>query len=498
MTHDPFSAELLYGWIEKQVALGPRRPGTDGGHANERLLEGLLRDFGLESVRAEPIPITRWEAGETRLEVAATGEAFETLDAFPIPYVAFTPAGGVEGPLVYADRRALFQGGARRAWRGAVVVTEIGFPPLPLGLLLRLARGLYDPHGTAGQVNHPATWVRLGWHLYAEAVQAGAVGFVGVLTDQPGGSARMYAPYGFKEKDILAKPLPGFWVGREPGKALVARARAGGARARLHLEGVREPGVTHNIVGEIPPRAPATGAGGEEEVVVLSCHHDSPFASPVEDASGVAVVLALAQHFAREPLARRRLVVVLTAGHFYGSIGTRTFIREHPEVVRRTAAEITIEHVGKEAVEDASGRLVPSGLPEASGIFVPFSDAVRDLVLEAVRHHDLHRSVLLPAEGPLGPYPPTDGGDWWEAGVPVVNHISNPVYLLTEDDALEWVDRDRLPRVAGTFEEVLRRLDTLPREAIAARDARASFVLMRLLRHLVHAKTTKLGRHPVY
>jgi hypothetical protein len=461
-------------------------------------LEGLLRDFGLESVRAEPIPITRWEAREARLEVAARGAAFETLEAFPIPYVAFTGPEGVEGPLVFADRRTLFHGAARKAWKGAVVVTEIGFPPLPLGLLLKLARGLYDPHGTASQVNHPATWVRLGWHLYGEAVRAGAVGFVGVLTDQVGGSARMYAPYGFKEKDIMAKPLPGFWVGREKGRTLVAAARAGGMRARLLLGGVREPGVTHNIVGEVAPQEPPLQGPGTEEVVVLSCHHDSPFASPVEDASGVAVVLALARHFAQNPLARRRLVVVLTAGHFYGSIGTRTFIREHPEVVRRAAAEITIEHVGKEATEDASGRLVPTGLPEASGIFVPFSNAVRDLVLEAVRRHDLHRSVLLPAEGPLGPYPPTDGGDWWEAGVPVVNHISNPVYLLTDDDAIEWVDRERLPVVAATFEEVLRRLDGLPREAIAARDARASFALMRVLRHLVHAKTTKLGRHPVY
>ncbi|MDY0003635.1 MAG: M28 family peptidase, partial [Polyangia bacterium] len=380
MTTEPFSAEQLYGFIEKQVALGARRPGSDAGHASERMLEGMLRGFGLESVRSEPIPITRWEAGESRLEVASPGGAFQPVDSYPIPYVAFTGPQGVEGPLVFADRRTLFHRGARRAWRGAVVVTEIGFPPLPLGLLLRLARGLYDPHGTAGQVSHPATWVRLGWHLYGEAVRAGAKGFIGVLSDQPGGSARMYAPYGFKEKDIMEKPLPAFWVGREAGSSLVGLARSGGARARLLLRGVREPGVTHNIVGEIPPREPSPGGKGAEEVMVLSCHHDSPFASPVEDASGVAVVLGLARRLAKEPLAKRRLYVVLTAGHFYGSIGTRTFIREHPEVVGRTAVGVTIEHIGKEAVEDTSGRLAPTGLPEATGIFVPFSDAVRDIV----------------------------------------------------------------------------------------------------------------------
>ena len=82
--------------------------------------------------------------------------------------------------------------------------------------------------------------------------------------------------------------------------------------------------------------------------------------------------------------------------------------------------------------------------------------------------------------------------------MPVVNHISNPVYLLTEDDAACWVDWQRLPVVAATFAEVLERLDELPRPAIAARDAKATFALMRVLRHLVNAKTTKLGLHPVY
>lgn len=507
-----FNAEELFGWVEAQVALGARRPGSAAGRANEEMLEGMLRSFGLEAVRSEPIPITVWEATDSCLEVSQPGGPFEELEAFPIPYVAFTGDSGVEGPLVYADRRTLRHGAALDSWRGAVVVTEIGFPPLPLGLLLRLAAGLYDPHNTASAVSHPATWVRLGWHLYAEARKAGAVGFLGVLSEQPGGTSRMYAPYGFKEKDILDKPLPGFWVGREAGQELISRARQGGVRARLRIKGVREPGFTHNVVGEIPPRSAFAGGQGREggrevgdrsiegaeEVVVLSCHHDSPFTSPVEDASGVAVVLGLAKHFARAPLANRRILVLLTAGHFYGSIGTRTFIREHPEIVRQVAAEISIEHIGKEATEDASGRLVPTGLPEATGIFVPFSGAVRDTVLSAVRKNDLHRSVLLYAEGPLGPYPPTDGGDWWEAGVPVINHISNPVYLLTDDDAFCWVDKERLPVVAATFAEILEGLDALSRQAIAARDKVASFALMRVLRHLVHAKTTKFGLHPVY
>ena len=171
------------------------------------------------------------------------------------------------------------------------------------------------------------------------------------------------------------------------------------------------------------------------------------------------MVLALARRFAEVRGLRRRLVVLFSAGHFHGSIGTRTFLHEHKDVVERTAFEVSIEHIALEAAEGADGRLAATGRPEATAIFVSFAREVREAVLEGVEKEGVDRVILLPAEGPLGNYPPTDGGDWFEAGVPVVNCISNPVYLLTSDDALGWVDRARLPRMAAAFERIIRRLD---------------------------------------
>ncbi len=480
-----FAADDMFGWIEQQAALGPRRAGSPAGLQNERFLEAQLRAFGLEAVRKEPLPITCWEATTVRLEVDG-GAGFAPFETFPIPFAAFTPADGLEAELVFADRERWFQ---RDDWRGKVVVTEIGFPPLDAGKMMLVGLGAFDPDHNIRQTNHPATFVRLGWHLYREAHRRGALGFVGILRDQPGGSARMYGPYGFREQDILDKPLPGVWVGRKEGVELRRMAEAG-ARARLHLCGTRAPGYTHNVVGEIP--------GETDETLVLSCHHDSPFSSPVEDASGVAVVLALARHFAERRELKRRLVVLLSAGHFYGSIGTRSFIRDHAEVVRRTAMEISIEHIAREAVEDAAGNLVPTGLPEPTGIFVPFNRTVADLTLGAMAEHGVDRVVMLPAEGPFGNYPPTDGGDWYEAGVPVINFISNPVYLLTDDDALKWVDRERLPRVAQAFADLVRKLDAVPFDEIRAEPLKARKLLMKLLRHVSWAKTTRFGRQPVY
>lgn len=470
----------MMGWVRELAGCGARRAGSPAGHAAEEWLADRLRSFGLTDVRKEPIPVEAWTADDVKLEV--NGRAFA---AQWIPYCQFTP--GLEAPLVYVDSDAWFPSGD---WAGKVVVTDIGFPALDVGLISRFALGRHDPDDSISLINHPATWVRLGWHLYRKAFERGAVGFIGILRDQPGGSHRMYAPYGFKEKDILDKPLPGCWVGRADGPALRQLARDG-ARARLTLTGTRGPSVTHNVVGEV--------RGESDERVVLHCHHDSPFVSPVEDASGCAVILALAKYFAAGPKPKRTLVVLFTAGHFYGSIGTRRFLADHAhDLVPKVALELTVEHVAKEAIEDAKGELVESGRPEGTGVFVPFSRAVVDLVQRNLVANDVERSFLLPAEGPLGPYPPTDGGDWYEAGVPLVNFISNPVYLLNAEDDFHWVLESRLPKVAGAVAGIVEESGQLTKAQLAAVDLPGFRLGMKALKHVVSLKTTRLGTRSVY
>ena len=301
----------------------------------------------------------------------------------------------------------------------------------------------------------------------------------------------MYAPYGFKEKNILDKPLPGFWVSRNDGPRLRDAAKKSETRVRMIHIGEHRSEITNNIVGKI--------AGQSDEIVILHSHHDSPFKSPVEDASGCAVVLALAKYFAQERNNKRKILILFTAGHFYGSIGTRTFIRDHmKDIVPKVALEITIEHIAKEAIENPEGELVQSGQPEGTGIFVPFNAGMVDAVLESVKNNSMDRVFLLPPEGPLGDYPPTDGGDWYEAGVPLVNIISNPVYLLNEEDDLEWVMEERLPKVAGAVADIVRKTDLMNKESIGLVEFSGFKLKMKLIKKLVSMKTTKFGTRPVY
>jgi Zn-dependent M28 family amino/carboxypeptidase len=268
-------------------------------------------------------------------------------------------------------------------------------------------------------------------------------------------------------------------------------ARSGSSQARIVINGTRTIGNTHNIVGEIP--------GKKDEAIIIHCHHDSPFVSPVEDASGCAVVLAIANYFAGQKDLDRKLIILLTAGHFYGSIGTRTFIKNHAEdIVPKVALEITTEHIAKEAIEDSNGGLAASGLPEGTGIFAPFNSRMVNTILRQLSNHDVHRVFILPPEGPLGDYPPTDGGDWYEASVPVINFISNPVYLLNEEDDYSWVMKDRLSKVASCFIDIIKDVDKMDRESIGQIEFRGLKLKMKLIKRIARAKTTRFGTRPVY
>jgi hypothetical protein len=482
--------ETIKCWIAEQAALGPRRPGSPAGHRQEDQLAEKLVSFGYSSVRKEPIPLTYWDTTEARLLVTSP-QGTRELDCFPIPYAAFTseisPDVPLTGRLVWGERA-----GWRWAnWKGAIVVGEIHFPMLQGKRLLSLAMDSIDSDGSLSEILHPATWVRLGWHLYLRAVAKGASGFIGILADQPGGCCRMFAPYGFREQDILNKPLPGLWVSRSEGPFLKSLAQSGRGTAQLVSLGIRQPSVSHNVVGELP--------GESDEAMVLTCHHDSPFRSPVEDASGVAAVLSIAEQMAKTRPLKRRLMVLFTAGHFYGSIGTRTFIEEHKNALLKDVTfALSIEHIAKEAEENETGKLVPTGKSEPAGIFLSFNEAIRNSVVHAAREAGLDRCLLLPAESPLGNYPPTDGGDWHAANIPIVNYISNPVYLLTDEDSDDWVDLENISRVTNAFSALLMSLDSVPRTWLSRCDFPIRRQWMRVLRFLTQMKTTHFGRRPIH
>ena len=254
----------------------------------------------------------------------------------------------------------------------------------------------------------------------------------------------------------------------------------------MTVEGTLDETVTNNIVGIIP--------GSTDENIVISCHHDSPFYGAVEDASGVSVVMQLAKYFTKEKKLKRNVIVLLSAGHFYGSIGTRTFIKNNPDIVNNTALEISIEHIALDS-DDSGIKPIPTNNPATYIYFASLNKIITKYLFNGIKENNLIRSAILPARGVFGDYPSTDGGDWFMHDVPMINMISGPSYLLTSADNLEFVDKNRLEGVYNCFREFIEKIDQVDTKELRKKH----WPILNLLTHIINKGfrciITKFGLH---
>lgn len=89
--------------------------------------------------------------------------------------------------------------------------------------------------------------------------------------------------------------------------------------------------------------------GKSDRTIVIDAHVDAWFDGAGDNADGLAVMLALARHFARtaqQP--EHTLVFVISAGHHSPGInGPRSFVRANPELASKADLVINIEHVAQ-------------------------------------------------------------------------------------------------------------------------------------------------------
>lgn len=419
--------QQIYGWIEEIFSRGVRRPGYPADRWTEGWIEDHLRGLGLEQVRREPVTLPYWEPRRWSLsilqDVQAAIEPWQ-VDCFPLPHAE--PAHGIEAELVPYDP------GAPERVRGAVALCDVPLMRVPHAGLAARATWRYDPDDTFAHSAHVLPFGREVMAVMEPAIAAGAVGFVGVLSGYPGDSHEYYVPY-----DAVARPIPGVWVRGSDGARLRELLASSARRVRLAVDSVRESVVCFNLVGELP--------GADDETVIIGSHHDGPWASAVEDGSGIALVLAQAAYWSRLPRAERphRLVFLLNAGHMAGGAGTRAFIDTHRADLDRVVLEVHLEHAANELAERDDGTLRPTGHPEARWWFTTRSPRLEAAVRAAIEAERLERSLVLPPDF-FGPHPTTDGGLFHLSAVPLVNYLTAPFYLFDAMDTMDKIHRASL------------------------------------------------------
>jgi hypothetical protein len=139
--------------------------------------------------------------------------------------------------------------------------------------------------------------------------------------------------------------VPVFALGMEDGYAirdLIGKAGSGQPpRVRIRLDVNQVPNMKSALVW-------ATLPGATDETIYVMAHRDGWFDAATDNASGVATMLGLAEHFAKIPQARRRRAIAFVGldGHHNdsGGVGRMWMVDHRDQLFSRTALMINAEH----------------------------------------------------------------------------------------------------------------------------------------------------------
>ena len=409
------TARRMMSWIREIVGRGIRRPGYAADRWVERWAADRFEEFGLDDVELEEVDITRWDPGPATLVVEPGNHRFK---GFPAPY---TTADTVEAELA-----SLTDETPAGSLAGKIGVYEFSPLVLPGSAQKGLGTASYDPDGALESVRQILPFNGGFNNVLDPALTAEADGFVGLLTGFPWNTRDYYVPYDGEDRDITAA-----WLSGDDGRRLLELMTAGATRARVEVEAERSDVVTHNVVGTLP--------GASDEWVIVASHHDGPWASAVEDGSGISLVLAQAAYWSEVPAARRphNMLFLLSGAHMFGGAGTAGFVETREDFVDHVVLEVHLEHAARQCVGE-DGRLVPTEDPEVRWWFTSQNPALEATVQAALAAQDLRRSVVYRPDV-FFETPPTDGAAFHAAGVPVVHFLTAPMYLFDKRDTIDKI-----------------------------------------------------------
>lgn len=457
------STERIFQWTKDMTSFGYRRTGTQANAQAAAYVKCRFEAMGLQDVHYETATSWRWEAERSSLSV--NGRA---IDSFPVAFSFITPdqpsvfstgPAGLQTELVDIGSGSSLQTALTKV-KGKIVVFDLKFQ-VSTAAFLPIMEFFWDPGltmveraafaGNPYQTNLSSVVKRL--------MNAGAVGFVGVLSDYFD-SNKYYNEF-YRSTQVT---IPGVWVTKSEGAVIRALMKAGGGRpaAKLVLDGRRDAVEARAVVGMLP--------GKSMDTILVTSHHDSVWNGAVEDASGTASVLAQLQYFASKPAASREKTMMFATldSHFTGyqvhQALTQKYIvkKETPYTI---VADVTLEHIGKQGVVK-DGKLVMTGKTEVLGIMENLSPALKTTLKSSIKRHDLRRTAMLssrllcPTVGI-----PTDAFSC-VAGVPTASLISGPVYLYDQADTIDKVATEQLQPVAKVFADLIEAIDKTPSNRI--------------------------------
>ena len=397
-----------------------------------------LRAAGLKDAHAEPYPSEGplWLPVSFEARVISEGSPDVVLaSAMPIRNKTAKPA-SAEGPLVFVGRGSAAEL-ANIDVKGKIAVVNV--------------------------VPDDSLFAAREKGVARELERRGAVGVINAV-ESPG-NLRFY------DNRYGCDAIPCFLVGGDDGaflESVIGRAAQAGkaVRMKLSLQAEERANLTAwNGVATIP--------GGSSEVVIVNAHADAWFEGADDNADGLAVMLGLADYFAHRKERPARTLVFMVSGGHHTAIGAAAFIKAHPEIIKRTALVMNLEHLAQTAVTQAA-RLDPAGSGGyGAGLWtasttetvkqagaVNATPYVWDLMGKASRRYGVVTSYEPAASAP------GDLGAYIRAGLPSAQLISSEVYYHSSGDTPSTISVPGLERAAAFYAGFIEDVAKAPRTAL--------------------------------
>jgi len=453
--------DRIYGWIEDLVAIGYRRTGTREGERAAAYVKCEFEKLGLRDVHYETADSWNWQVTDSslhfngeRIDSYPTAHTFVTLDQ---PSEFSTAPEGLTAEVVDVGRGTAADMAARDV-SGKIVMFDLRFLLPPAGFA-PLMEFFWDPALTIVEptlvIGNP--FITSYANAVEAAMAAGAVGFVGVLSDYF--DSNKYHNEFYRRTQVT---IPGFWVTKKVGDRMreAMSSAATPPLVTMHMKGSREVATARTVVGFLPGRS--------SDTIMVQSHHDSVFDGAVEDASGTASVLAQAQYFASQPPESRDKTLMFATfdSHFTGYQQHRAFVQKYiidKDTPYNIVANVTLEHIGKQGITGPDGALQITDKSELRAIIENLGPTLKLQMINSIIKHDLRRTAMIQGHVlcPTGLLP-TDAGFVCGSGIPTASLIAGPNYLYDAADTLDKVEKKDLVPVAKVFIDLIDAIDATP------------------------------------
>jgi hypothetical protein len=433
--------QKVWADMTSMAALGPKFTGNPAHVKFVDFLANRLTELKLEVTR-DHYTFPRWDAKHWAISVANGGAKTGVPVTSYFPYSGQTPRDGVTGELVYVGK---YPDVKLENLQGKIALVDF-VPPT------RKFSEMYQLWGVNPPGDHfPSEWrpARAAVNDLAKFKDAGAIGVILAWNEvSDANAADQYTPFSRPPQGI-----PALYVGQATGAKLKDAANSKGT-ATLVLEAeVFEQTPTDSVLAILPGTS-------RDEVIIVNTHTDGTNAT--EENGGVAI-LALAEYFAKFDKAdrNRTLVFPLTTGHFAGPWvpSIRGFISAHPDLMKRAAAAVTVEHLGcKQWIDNSAMQYVDTGKNEWS-VAITETKSTGETFVEELRGSPDRAGVVNPVHGGwLG-----EGSALAKAGIPTIGYIPQPNYLLASpaNGCIEKLDAGLMHSQIEVFAKTIHRFDQM-------------------------------------